>query len=293
MGRVRPSRCRHPVRIDPDTLAGQGLDIGESCDPARPARDGSTRARVTPPYRSKRSRPVLIVPLEGALGHGVGDDVEIEASARIAAGWVDRPTRRRTVSLRARCAVEPLRGLGLDPTGGPKMPAVYLSPAVPPGVGVANPARCWSISMFTEGPRAWYTDGEPLFQPAWAVLPKTFSPSGSGGSLLSLRRGPRDARSVCSGPSSGAARSARRPSPGPGAHGFPQCSPSDEGGDLGARPAPPGCFCWTRYFPLRSSPLSVNLGRALPRRASANRSGPIRLSGCAQVFRKSSERLLR
>jgi hypothetical protein len=240
MGRVRPSRCRHPVRVDPDTLAGQGLDIGESCDPARPARDGSTRARVPPPYRSKRGRPVLSVPVKGAFGHGVGDDLEIEVPAGIAAGWVDRPAWRRAVSLRARCPVEPLRGLGLDSTGRPEMPAAHLSPAVPPGVGVAHPARRWSISLFTEGPRAWYTDGEPLFQPAWAVFPKTFSPSGSGGSLLSLRRGPREARLVCSGPSSGAARSARRPSPGPGALGFLRCSHSDGGGDSGGPARTPG-----------------------------------------------------
>lgn len=262
MGRVRPSRCRHPVRIDPDTVAGQGLDIGESCDPARPARDGSTRARVTPPYRSKRGRPVLIVPVEGALGHGVGDDLEIEASAGIAAGWVDRPAWRRTVSLRARCPVEPLRGLGLDSTGRPEMPAAHLSPAVPPGLSVANPAPRWSISMFTERPRAWYTDGEPLFQPAWAVLPKTPSPSGSGGSLLSLRRGPRDARLVCSGPSSGAARSARRPSPGPGAHGFPRCSSSDDGADVGGPACTPGPALLDPLLPVQVEPTVTESGQS-------------------------------
>jgi len=39
--RVWPGGHRHPVRVDPDTLAGQGFDVGELCDPARPARDGS------------------------------------------------------------------------------------------------------------------------------------------------------------------------------------------------------------------------------------------------------------
>ena len=280
MGRVRPSRCRHPVRIDPDTLAGQGLDIGESCDPARPARDGSTRARVTPPYRSKRGRPVLIVPVEGALGHGVGDDVEIEASARIAARWVDRPAWRRTVSLRARCPVEPLRGLGLDSTGRLEMPAAHLSPAVPPGVGTANPARLWSIRMFTGGARAWYTDGEPLFQPAWAVLPKTFSPSGSGGSLLSLRRGPRDAPWCAPGPPPGRLAPLAAPPPAPEHTASLDARTPTTVVTRAARPAPPGPFRWTRYFPLRSSPLSVNLGRALPRRSSANTG---RLFGLTQL----------
>lgn len=45
---------------------------------------------------------------------------------------------------------------------------------------------------------------------------------------------------VCSGPSSGAARSARRPSPGPGAHGFLRCSHSDGGGDSGGPARTPG-----------------------------------------------------
>jgi hypothetical protein len=205
----------HAVRIDPNALAGQGLDVGEASDPVRPARDGSTRARVASRYRSKRLCPSVSVPRKGAFTDRVSDDAELEVSVGVAALGVNRPARRRTVLLRALRTVEALRGLNLDATRSVETPARHFPPAVPPRLGGAGPAPRRSLSVFTRTPRAWYRDSEPLLQPAWAVSLKTASPSGRRGSLLSLqRRTTRGALGVL-GPSSGAPRYARRPSPGP------------------------------------------------------------------------------
>jgi hypothetical protein len=148
--------CRgHSIGIDTDTLAGQSLDVGEFADPACPARDGTTGARVAPSYRSKRHRPVLVIPLTGTRGHGVDDDIEIEPPLGIAARWVDRPTGSRTVRLRAPRPVQSLPGLNLDVAGRPEKPTRYLSPAVPPCLAAACWARRWSINMFTWARATW------------------------------------------------------------------------------------------------------------------------------------------
>jgi len=169
------------------------------------------------------------------------------ATSPLAASKASAMTRCRKAAISSAYSSSPLRGLGLDSTGRPEMPAAHLSPAVPPGVGVAHPAPLWSISMFTERPRAWYTDGEPLFQPAWAVLPKTLSPGGSGGSLLSLTRGPRDATHAwCApGPPPGRLAPLAAPPPAPEHTASLDARPPTTVVTRAARPAPPGRFSWT------------------------------------------------
>jgi hypothetical protein len=39
--RVRPRSRRHAFRIDADAFPSQSFDVGQSCDPVGPARDGS------------------------------------------------------------------------------------------------------------------------------------------------------------------------------------------------------------------------------------------------------------
>jgi hypothetical protein len=145
----------------------------------------------------------------------VSNDIEIHVSTRITTRRVDRPARCRAVPRRTPRSVKPFARLCLDAPRRSQTLTRHLSPAVPPSLGVAHPAGGWPLDLFAGTPRAWYRHPEPLLVTRLGSPPKDCRPAGREALSITQQQAGANARPAFPGPSSGAPRYARRPSPTP------------------------------------------------------------------------------